>query len=168
MSKTTTSVFDPDYMGPPAHSGDDLVFIFSGFNLGIEFFDQDKDFDEDAARWALACMAEKVYIDKTYVAFKGTKFKNVFIREDGWSQLCDYVWKAKKRKSATDHLVLRKAFESLIVAYMEHVANLLGYDPRKIDFWVDPDSDIRLQLAKDVAKEWQTYPGQWQDWPENN
>lgn len=39
MSKTTTSAFDPDYMGPPAHLGDDLVFIFSGFGLGIEFFD---------------------------------------------------------------------------------------------------------------------------------
>ena len=63
---------------------------------------------------------------------------------------------------------MRKAFESMIVAYMEHIADLLGYDPQKIEFWVDPDSDIRLQLAKDVVKEWQTYPGQWQDWPENN
>lgn len=56
----------------------------------------------------------------------------------------------------------------MIVAYMEHAADLLGYDPQKIEFWVDPDSDIRLLLVKDVAKEWQTYPGQWQDWPENN
>ena len=146
MSKTTTSAFDPDYMGPPACPGDDLVFIFSGFGLGIEFFNQDKDFDEDTARQALEHMAEKIYIDKTYVAFKGTKFKNVFIREEGWDQLRDFVWKARKRRSATDHLILRKAFESMIVAYMEHVAGLLGY----------------------VAKEWQTYPGRWQDWPENN
>ena len=28
-----------DYIGPLAHPGDDLVFIFSGFGLGIEFFD---------------------------------------------------------------------------------------------------------------------------------
>lgn len=39
MSKMTTSAFDPDYMGPPARHGDDLVFIFFGFGLGIEFFD---------------------------------------------------------------------------------------------------------------------------------
>ena len=39
MSKTTISAFDPDYTGLPAHPGDDLVFIFSGFGLGIEFFD---------------------------------------------------------------------------------------------------------------------------------
>ena len=144
MSKTTTSAFDPDYMGPPACPGDDLVFIFSGFGLGIEFFNQDKDFDENTARRALERMAEKIYIDKTYVAFKGTKFKNVFIREEGWDQLRDFVWKVRKRRSATDHLVLRKAFESMIVAYMEHVAGLLGYDPQKIEFWVDPDSDIKL------------------------
>ena len=168
MSKTMISAFDPDYMGLPAHPGDDLVFILSGFGLGIEFFDQSEDFDEDAARQILMHMAEKICIDKTYVAFKGTKFKNVFIREEGWDQLRDFVWKAKKHKSVTNHLVLRKAFESMIVAYMEHVADLLGYDLQKIEFWVDPDSDIKLQLAKDVAKEWQTYPGQWQDWPENN
>ena len=50
MSQTTISAFDPDYMGLPAHPGDDLVFIFSGFGLGIEFFDQGEDFDEGAAR----------------------------------------------------------------------------------------------------------------------
>lgn len=113
-------------------------------------------------------MAEKICIDKTYVAFKGTKFKNVFIWEEYWDQLRDFVWKARKCRNPTDHLVLRKAFESIIVAYMEHAADLLGYDPQKIEFWVDPDSDIRLRLTKDVAKEWQTYPGPWQDWPENN
>ena len=32
----------------------------------------------------------------------------------------------------------------MIVAYMEHVADLLGYDLQKIEFWVDPDSDIKL------------------------
>ena len=32
----------------------------------------------------------------------------------------------------------------MIVAYMEHVAGLLGYDPQKIEFWVDPDSNIKL------------------------
>lgn len=85
MSKTTTSAFDPDYMGPLARPGDDLVFIFSGFDLGVEFFDQDRDFDENAARRAFERMAEKVYIDKTYVAFKGTKFRNAFIREEGWN-----------------------------------------------------------------------------------
>ena len=111
MSKTTTSAFDPDYMGPPAHPGDDLVFVFSGFEIEMEFFEQDKDFDEDVARCELTDMAEKICIDKTYVSFKGTKFRDTFIKEDGWNMLCDFVWKARKRKSATDHIMLRKAFE---------------------------------------------------------
>lgn len=129
MSKTTTSAFDPDYIGPAARPGDDLVFVFSGFGLEMEFLNQDETFNEDEARAALTSMAEKICIDKTYVAFKGTKFKNVFIREDGWNQLCDLIWKTKKRRTALDHLVLRKAFEQMITAYMEHAAYLLGYDP---------------------------------------
>ena len=56
-------------------------------------------------------MAEKICIDKTYVSFKGTKYRDTFIKEDGWNMLCDFVWKARKRKSATDHIMLRKAFE---------------------------------------------------------
>ena len=168
MSKTTTSAFDPEYLGPPAKQGDDLVFVFSGFNLNMNFFGQDDDFDEDFARRALLSMSEKICIDKTYVAFRGTKFKNVFVWEEGWNRLCEFVWKAKKRRSAADHIVLRQTFEAMIIAYMEHVAEILGYDQDKIEFWVDPDSDISLRLVKDVAKEWITYPGQWQDWPENN
>lgn len=168
MSKTTTSAFDHDYIGLPACPGDDLVFVFSGFALEMEFLDRNEDLDEDSARKELASMAEEIHIDKTYVAFDGTKYRNTFLREEGWNQLCDLVWKAKKRKNVADHVALRQAFEAMIVAYMEHVAELLGYDPQKIDFWVNPDSDIRLRLVKDVAKEWKTYPGRWQDWPENN
>ena len=57
MSKTTTSAFDPDYFGPPAKRGDDLVFVFSGFMLGVDFLLKDEDLDEDAAREELLRMA---------------------------------------------------------------------------------------------------------------
>lgn len=142
--------------------------MFSGFSLDIDFFGYDDGFDEESAREALLFMAERICIDKTYVAFKGTKFKKVFFRETGWDELCDLVWKAKKRRGLVDHLVLRKTFESMIIAYMNYIAELIGYDSSKIEFQIDPDSDINLQLIKDVAKEWKTYRGPWQDWPENN
>ena len=90
------------------------------------------------------------------------------MKDAGWNRLCEFVWTAKPEDGIGAQIVLRKAFEQMIAAYMEHVAQLLGYDPRKIDFWVDPESDIDLRLVKDVAKEWLTYPGRWQDWPENN
>ena len=56
----------------------------------------------------------------------------------------------------------------MIIAYMNHAAELLGYDPACIDFSVNPDSSIKTQLIKDTAREWLTYPGPWQDWPENS
>ena len=113
-------------------------------------------------------MAEEIRIDKTYVKFKNTKYRNVFLKEEGWKQLSEFVWKTGQKYSIMNHMVLRKAFESMIIAYMDHVSMLLGYDPAKIEFRIDPDSEIKLRLAKDTAKEWQTYPGPWQDWPENN
>lgn len=82
MSKTTTSAFDPEWLGEPARPGDDLVFVFSEFQLEIDFLGGG--LDEDAAREELLAMAEKICIDKTYVDFKGTKYRNVFLREEGW------------------------------------------------------------------------------------
>lgn len=170
MSKTTTFAFDPDAGGLPAEEGDDVVFVFSGFKLNIEFFVDDEGFDEGKARAELESMAESVWIDRTYVAFKGTKFKNVFLKEKGWDELVDYVWSARKKRGAgwESQMVMRRSFEEMIAAYMDHAAHLLGYDPSRIEFSVDPESDIRVRLFKDTAREWKTYPGRWQDWPENN
>lgn len=112
-------------------------------------------------------MSKQIWIDKTYVRFEGTRYRNTFLREEGWNDLQEYIW-SKKRSNVTRHLVLRRAFEQMIAVYMDHVATLLGYDPSRIEFSVDPESDIKLQLVKDTAKEWLTYPGPWQDWPENN
>lgn len=168
MSKTTTFASGFDCAGKPAKPGDDLVLVFSGFTLCMEFLDYDDGFDERKAAQELEDMAREIWIDKTYVNFEGTKYKNVFLKEEGWNELMSFIWKTKRARSETDHLVLRKAFESMIVAYMEHVAYLLGYEPGQIEFWVHPDSNIEMRMYKDVAKEWQRYPGQWQDWPENN
>lgn len=164
MSRKQTSASDHDV---PAEPGDDLVFVFSGFGLNVNFLSEDPGFDRDQAKRDLLQMAEEIRIDKTYVSFEGTRYKNVFLREDGWNTLSKYIWQTDC-KSPGMRAVMRKAFESMITAYMEHVADLLGYDSAYIDFQVDPDSDIKLKLVKDTAREWERYPGPWQDWPENN
>ena len=84
MSKTTTSAFDPDRGEIPAEPGDDLVFVFSGFKLNMNFFYKDEKFDEDSARETLLSMSKEIWIDKTYVDFEGTKFGNVFLKKEGW------------------------------------------------------------------------------------
>jgi len=166
MSKTKTSAYEADG-DVPARPGDDLVFVFKDVDLRMEFHGE-IDFDEESARRDLLFMAQDIRIDKTYVAFKGTKYENVFLKEEGWNQLSKYVWTPKSERDPTFHIVLRRAFEQMIIAYMGHIADLLEYDPAKIEFWVEPESDIKLRLVKDVAKEWERYPGPWQDWPENN
>ena len=167
MSKTLISAFEPN-SGIPAKPGDDLIFVFSDFKLNITFFNENDDFDENKVKKFLKLISKEIWIDKTYVDFEGTKYKNVFLKEDGWNQLSEFVWKPINKKNKINHIVLRNAFESMIIAYMEHISFLLGYDPSQIEFQVDPNSNIKLRLLKDTAKEWLTYPGSWQDWSEYN
>ena len=167
MPRTKTSVLEFDD-GIPAEPGDELVFCFSGFRLNIDFDNDDDYYNEDDIISSLQDCAKEIWIDKTYVNFSGTKYKNVFLKEDGWNILRTYVWQIFNKRNKKCHEILRTAFESMIVSYMEHIASLMGLDPNTIDFYVDPDSKIDLRLYKDTAKEWLTYPGPWQDWPENN
>lgn len=145
------------------------MFVFSGFRLDVDFGGAGGEFNEELARGKLLSMASEIWIDKTYVNFEGTKYKSAFLKEEGWNELLRFVWKAKRgRGGIAAKAILRQAFEQMIEGYMEHVAGLLGYDESKIQFTVDPDSEIKVWLVKDTAAEWLTYPGPWQDWPENN
>lgn len=167
MSIKTTLNFN--YPELPAKPGDDLIFVISGFELEIIFSNKNKTIDEVEAWENLQHIAEEIWIDKTYVKFKGNKYKNTFLKEDGWNSLLSYVWKVnKKNANIMDQIILRKAFESMILAYMDHILDLLNYDPNLIDFKIEPSSYIKIRILKDTAKEWKTYPGCWQDWAENN
>lgn len=142
--------------------------MFQDVPLRVDFIGDGLGYDKERARQDLLQMAEDIRVDKSYVAFKGTKYKNVFLTEEGWNALLSYIWRAKDRATPVDQVVLRKAFESMIVAYMQHIADVLGYDSAYVEFQVDPESDIRTRLVKDTAREWERYPGPWQDWPQNN
>jgi len=166
MSKTTISAFGSDKAGTPADPGDDFTLIISGFRLEIDSLENEKDLDEIKKEFDL--ISEEIWIDKTYVDFKENKYEFVFLREDGWNELKRFIWKIYDNYSIETHMIIRKTLESIIISYMEHMAVQLGYDPELLYFSVDPDSDINIRLIKDTAKEWLTYPGRWQDWPENN
>ena len=46
-------------------------------------------------------LANKIYIDKTYVEFKENKHKDTFMYEDGWKQLCRLVLRTHFGNKAT-------------------------------------------------------------------
>ena len=168
MAKKTTLALNFDYPELPDKPSDDLIFIISDFELEIIFSNKNTTIDEVEAQENLQYMAKEIWIDKTYVKFKGNKYKNTFLNENGWNLLLSYVQKANKKNNIIDQIILRKTFESIILAYMDHILNLLNYDPYLIDFRIKPSSYIKIQILKDVAKEWKKYPGCWQDWAENN
>jgi hypothetical protein len=159
--KIISTTLNFDYPEIPASPGDDLIFVISNFELDIIFSNKNKTIDEVEAWENLQHMAKEIWIDKTYVKFKGNKYKNTFLREDGWNLLLSYVWKTNKKNNIMDQIILRKAFESMILAYMDHILNLFNYDPNLIEFQINPNSYINIRILKDIAKEWKIYPGCW-------
>jgi hypothetical protein len=89
--KIISTTLNFDYPEIPASPGDDLIFVISNFELDIIFSNKNKTIDEVEAWENLQHMAKEIWIDKTYVKFKGNKYKNTFLREDGWNLLVSYV-----------------------------------------------------------------------------
>ena len=110
--------------------------------------------------------SKHIYIDKTYVDFEGTKYKKTFLREDGWKELCDLVFKTKfgNKCKKDDNDRMLEAYSSIIVCYLYQALSDLGFDVKNIHLEIADQSRFMVEFHKDVCEEWKTYVGPWQSW----
>jgi hypothetical protein len=75
-------------------------------------------------------MANNIYVDKSYVQFKGNKHEDTFMLEEGWKQFCKLAIDTNFNKNWTiqkDRLLF-ETYQVLIVAYIEEILKKYGYD----------------------------------------
>jgi len=126
-------------------------------------------YGEDEKQKALLILREltkEIWIDKTYVEFKGTKFEKTFLLEEGWNALRDLVvdtdfgQKCTKRQRG----MMDRTFRSMLPGYFEMMFADLGWDVDNMDFEIADDTPLDVEYMKDTAEEWKRYPGKWQAW----
>ena len=63
----------------------DIEITISYANVKAYVYDEIFDDDEaDKIQKAVIAFSREISIDKTYVAYKGTKYENTFLTEKGW------------------------------------------------------------------------------------
>ena len=149
----------------------EIVYVFKDVCVD---FDMNPDVygEQDVKKIAetLDALTEEIWIDKTYVDFKGTKFKKTFMSEDGWNALRELVLDTDYGKKCTKYQreAIDDAYREMLTEYIRMTFSDMGWDIENLAFFVDDKIPFKVEYYPDVAEEWKRYPGQWQTWPENN
>ncbi len=112
--------------------------------------------DMDRLYYIVSNMAKDIWLDKTYVNFKGNRWKDNFIVEDRWYELIKVILKSdfgKKASKRTDTMIT----ESLLVlslTYLYQIAGKYGFDAEDIDISFDPKTKLKVEYIEDTQKDW--------------
>lgn len=140
-----------------------LVFKHAQLKVSVDSEEYDKETEEKLSR-IVNRAADEIYIDKTYVDFKGTKYEKTFLTEDGWKNLKDLVEKTKYGRNATveDSKLLKECYKAIVSQYSYQLLSDLGYDVQSIDVEVLDEFPFIVEFREDHVID--NYAGKWQTW----
>ena len=149
----------------------EIIYVFrdvcADFDLNPDVYGE-----QDAKKISemLNVLTREIWIDKTYVDFKGTKFKKTFMYEDGWNALHELILDTDYGKKCTKYQreTIDGAYRKILIEYIRMVFNDMGWDTENLAFYIDDKTSFNVEYYPDVAEEWKRYKGEWQTWPENN
>lgn len=143
----------------------DLLLVFKNAQLKVSVNPEeyDKETEEKLSR-IVNRAADEIYIDRTYVDFKGTKYEKTFLTEDGWKNLKDLVEKTKYGRNATveDSKLLKECYKAIVSQYSYQLLSDLGYDVQSIDVEVLDEFPFMVEFREDNVVD--NYAGKWQTW----
>ena len=145
----------------------DIEITISYANVKAYVYDEIFDDDEaDKIQKAVVAFSREISIDKTYVAYKGTKYENTFLTEKGWKNLCKLLHDTDfgKNASAKQHEILQTSYYLMIISYIYMCLKEIGYESDGIVLELQEKSTYMVQIKPDTYKEYKRYPGKWQTW----
>lgn len=108
--------------------------------------------------------AKEVYIDKTYVSYKDTKYEKTFISEEGWNELSELIRATNYGKNATNdqNQLMQDSYKAILVQYVYQFLDDLGYDISNIFIDILENTKFMVQIYESEQSD--NYPGKWQTW----
>lgn len=114
------------------------------------------DEDIDNINYIINRLAKNIWIDKTYVNFKGNRWKDNFIVEEKWYELMRVILKSNfglKANKKTENIIT----ESILVlslTYLYQMASKYGYDPENIDISLNTKTKLKVEYIEDTQTDW--------------
>jgi hypothetical protein len=129
-----------------------IIGLKFDIDINEEAYDQDK---RREIREFVREMSKEIWIDKTYVDFKGTRWSDAFMVEEKWYEFVDLIWKTGFGKHADDEQLYEISHCLIIMAstlmYIE--LRKYGYDLDNIDLNVC-STDFRSKYTIDERTSW--------------
>lgn len=101
-------------------------------------------------------MSRDIWIDRTYVAFRGNRWKDAFINEDMWYKFAKAVIKTDfgMKGSCKTREFVEEGTLVIALTYLYDVVMKYGYSPEDIEISVKRRSTYRTAYAEDDRNDW--------------
>jgi hypothetical protein len=125
------------------------------FAITIDKFIYSKE-EINKIKYIIQALSKNIWIDKTYVRYKGSRWKDAFIQEKSWYKLCNLIIDTdfgQKCSFYEDRFIT----ESLIVVSITYLYSILckyGYDVQYIILDVKDNSKFKVTYEMDNRKRW--------------
>lgn len=148
----------------------DLVFHFIDPPLDVEF---DPDFfnkeEQSRIKNLVKELKQSIWIDKTYVDFKGTNYDDAFLNENGWKSLCNLLVISDFGKSLNEanQGQIAETYCAMLLCYMHgELSKNYGVSKEHISIKLDTsvNLDVKISIDETPSDLWSKYPGKWQTW----
>lgn len=104
-------------------------------------------------------MSKNIFIDKTYVVFKGNRWKDAFIIEEKWEELIDILIEFKTMKKYNKYYpsykkFINSAFFTFTIVYLSGILDKYGYDPEELNIKFNQECDYSFEVKPDFRTNW--------------
>lgn len=113
------------------------------------------DYDFKEIRRIVKGMSREIWIDKTYVAYKGSRWENAFIVEKNWYKLTQLIWETELGKNVTadEKEEIDQSIMVIGLTYLYQVLESYGYECEHIDLSYIIDS-FTVEYQEDHRTSW--------------
>lgn len=129
-----------------------IIGLKFDIDINEEVYDQEK---RKEIRELVKELSKEIWIDKTYVDYKGTRWADAFMVEEKWYEFVDLIWKTGFGRYADEEQLYEISQCLMIMAstYMYIELKSYGYDLDNIDLNVRPN-DFRSKYTIDERTSW--------------
>lgn len=101
-------------------------------------------------------MAQDIWIDKTYVNYKGTRWKNAFIVEDKWYELMRLVIKTNfgQKANRAQKSEILASFLVIAMMYLYDILEKYNYSVEDVDITFKTNKYVKMLYKEDPRTSW--------------
>lgn len=101
-------------------------------------------------------LSKHIYIDKTYVKFRGSRWKDAFIKEKSWNKLCNVIIDTNMTQNTSpyEERFITESLVAISISYMYSLLCKYNYDINYICLDVKNNSKFKVSYMIDKRQKW--------------